>query len=89
VVTTVDVVVAPWHASQQLPVPGVALPPFGALHLLSFLIEHFDFPRLLTRQQVTNPSLPHVDLAAQLVTAPLHSCGSAASFFAKSATQLT
>jgi len=63
----------PSHASQQLDVaPTHAWPSFGGLHLSALdLIEHFSLPRLSMRQHVTKPGLPHVDLAAHLVTAPL------------------
>jgi hypothetical protein len=105
VVGAAVVVVVPWqtkappaepapHESQQLDaVPAHACPPLGALHWLAFdLIEHFTLPRLSTRQQVMAPGLPHVELAAQRMTLPLHSLGrspEAASSFATWATQLT
>jgi hypothetical protein len=34
------------------------------------LVEHFVTPFAVVRQQVTNPGLPQVDLAAHLTTAP-------------------
>jgi hypothetical protein len=105
VVGAAVVVVVPWqtkappadpapHESQQLAaVPAQACPPFGALHWLAFdLIEQFTLPRLSTRQQVMAPGLPHVELAAQRMTSPLHSLGRSpdlASSFATWATQLT
>jgi hypothetical protein len=83
-----------WHESQQLAAePTHATVLFDDLHLPAFfLIEHFTRPLLSTRQQVTASGLPHVDLAAHSVTAPLHSCGSwppATRSFATSFTQLT
>jgi len=84
---------APQESQQLVAVPAHAWPPFGALHLLALdLIEHFTLPRRSTWQQVTAPDLPHVDLAAQLVTTPLHSFGRSpeeASRSATCATQLT
>jgi hypothetical protein len=55
------------HASQQLDVaPTQALPPFGAVHAApSRLMLHLVFPFLSLRQQVTKPSLPHVERHAQ------------------------
>ena len=67
------------HASQQLVVaPTHAAPPFGGWHLSALLFtEHRTLPRRSTRQHVTASGLPpHVDLAAQRVTSPLHSGGS-------------
>jgi hypothetical protein len=105
VVGAAVVVVVPWqtkappaepapHESQQLAaVPAHACPPLGALHWLAFdLIEHFTLPRLSTRQQVMASGLPHVELAAQRMTSPLHSLGRSpdfASSLATWATQLT
>jgi hypothetical protein len=67
---------APQESQQLLALPAHAWPPFGGLHWLAFdLVEHFTLPRRSMRQQVTAPDLPHVDLAAQLVTTPLHSFG--------------
>jgi hypothetical protein len=79
------------HASQQLvAVPTHAWPSFGGLHLSAlFLIEHFTLPLRSMRQQVTEPGLPHVDFAAQRVTSPLHSFGSAPLFARSLATSLT
>jgi hypothetical protein len=81
---------APQESQQLAAWPAHAWPPFGALHLLALdLIEHFTFPRRSMRQQVTAPDLlPHVDLAAQLVTTPLHSFGRSSPFNA-CVTQLT
>ena len=68
--------------------PTHAEPPFGGLHRSAFdFVEHFVTPLAFVRQQVTNPGLPHVDLAAQLTTAPLQLLF--ASPFACSAAQLT
>ena len=55
-----------------MPTATHAVPPFCGLHLsvLDF-VEHFVTPLAFVRQQVTNPGLPHVDLAAHLTTAPL------------------
>jgi hypothetical protein len=83
-----------WHASQQLAAePTQACPSRGGRHLSApRLIEHLTLPRRSMRQQVTRPGLPHVDFAAQRVTSPLHSCGSApvdASVFATSLTHFT
>jgi hypothetical protein len=94
VVGAAVVVEPPPQPSQQLPgPPAVALPPRGARHLSAlFLIEHFVFPRRSVRQQVTASGLPQVEWAAQDVTRPLHSFGSAdasTSAFAASDTQLT
>jgi hypothetical protein len=82
------------HASQQLvDAPTHAAPPFGGWHLSAlFLVEHFTLPRRSTRQHVTASGLPHVDLAAQRTTSPLHSVGSEpfpARVFATSPTHLT
>jgi len=62
------------HASQQLVVaPTHAAPPFGGWHLSAlFFTEHRTLPRRSTRQHVTASGLPHVDLAAQRMTSPLH-----------------
>jgi hypothetical protein len=61
------------QASQQLEnVPTHDMPPFGALQLAALdFVEHFVTPLELVRQQVTNPDLPQVDLAAHFTTAPL------------------
>ena len=62
---------APQESQQLAAWPAHAWPPFGGLHLLGLdLIEHFTLPRRSMRQQVIAPDLPHVDLAAQLVTTP-------------------
>jgi len=80
---------APQESQQLGAVPAHAWPPFGAFHWLSFdLVEHVTLPRRSTRQQVTAPGLPHVDLAAQLVTTPLHWFGRSSPFNAF-VTQLT
>jgi len=84
----------PVHASQQLvDDPRHETPPFGGRHLSAlFLIEHRTLPRRSTRQHVTAPSLPHVDLAAQRVSSLLHSWGRApmdACVFANSPTHFT
>jgi hypothetical protein len=84
----------PVHASQQLvDDPRHETPPLGGWHLSAlFLIEHRTLPRRSTRQHVTAPSLPHVDLAAQRVSSLLHSCGRApvdAICFATSPTHFT
>ena len=48
-----------------------AEPPFGGLHLSELdFVEHDVTPLALVRQQVTNPGLPHVDLAAHFTTTP-------------------
>jgi hypothetical protein len=60
------------HASQQLGTPTAThdVPPFGGVQWLALdFVEHFVTP-LLVRQQVTNPVLPQVDLAAHFTTAP-------------------
>jgi len=63
---------APQDSQQLAPVPTHAWPPLGGLHLSAAdLIEHFTLPRRSTRQHVTNPGLPQVDLAAHWVTNPL------------------
>jgi hypothetical protein len=63
---------APQESQQLAPAPTQAWPPLGGLHLSALdLVEHFTLPFRLMRQHVTNPSLPHVDLAAHLVTNPL------------------
>ena len=76
--------VAPPHASQQLGwSPTQARPRFGALHAAALrLMPHFCTLCAFVRQQVTNPVLPHVDRAAHLMTAPLHSFGSVVLAFA-------
>ena len=80
---------APQESQQLGAVPTHAWPPFGGLHWAAFdLVEHFTLPRRSTRQQVTAPDLPHVDLAAQLVTTPLHWFGRSSPFNAF-VTQLT
>jgi hypothetical protein len=76
VVEVVDVVVvvaqplSP-HASQQLANdPTQALPPAGATQLAGLrLTAHDRLPARVARQQVTEPGLPQVDLAAQYLTA--------------------
>jgi hypothetical protein len=62
----------PAHASQQLAnSPTHDEPSFGALHRSGLdLVEHFVTPFAVVRQQLTNPGLPQVDLAAHLTTAP-------------------
>lgn len=73
VVVVVVVVLQPPspHASQQLATaPTQALPPWGATQRAALrLIEHNVLPELVVRQQVTKPGFPHVDLAAQYLTA--------------------
>src|SRR5262245_56239194 len=61
------------HASQQLAkVPTHEVPFFGGLHRSALdFVEHFVVPLAAVLQQVTNPGLPHVDLAAHLTTTPL------------------
>src|SRR5258708_3212738 len=93
--TAVLVVVAPAHpvlvhASQHLENdPTQAVPPPGGVQLdADFLSEHFVLP-FLVRQQVTNPGLPQVDLAAHFLTAPRQFFGRLTLLFAESATQLT
>jgi hypothetical protein len=54
--------------------PTHALPPLGALHWLGFFFtEQRVFPFLVVRQQVANPSRPHVDFAVQLRASFAHS----------------
>jgi len=79
------------HASQQLDTcPTQAVPPFGALQsLASCLMLHFVFPFLSVRQQVTKPSLPHVDLSAHFLICSLHSLRSWPCFTRASATFVT
>jgi hypothetical protein len=84
----------PVHASQQLvDDPRHETPPSGGWHLSAlFLIEHRTLPRRSTRQHVTAPSLPHVDLAAQRMSSLLHSWGNEpmdARCFATSPTHFT
>ena len=92
VVTGVVVVVDPppgqpfAQASQQLPVPMHAVPPFGALHFdASLLIWHFCLPFLSIRQQVTASGRPQVDFAAHCVISPRH-CSRRSPFFTASFT---
>ncbi len=84
---------APQESQQLAAVPTHAWPPLGALHFSALdLVEHFTLPRRSMRQQVTAPGLPHVDLAAQRTTSPLHWRGrspESASAFATPATHLT
>jgi hypothetical protein len=65
------------QASQQLEnVLTHADPLLGALHFdASGFVEHVVFPDAFVLQQVTNPVLPQVDLAAHLITEPLHCLG--------------
>jgi hypothetical protein len=93
-----DEVVVPPHAlsqaSQQLAAePTHAIVLVDDWHLSAFfLTEHFTFPLLSTRQQVTKPGFPQVDFAAHEVTSPLQLAGSvpaATRAFATSFTQLT
>lgn len=78
-VVVVDVVVGtqspPPHASQQLgTVPTQAVPPLGARQRAASLFTlQRKPPETLVRQQVTAPARPHVERAAQRLTAPLHS----------------
>ena len=62
------------QASQQLGTdPMHALPPPGATQRAApRSIEHDVLPDGRVRQQVTNPGLPHVDLAAQRLTVLVH-----------------
>src|SRR5262245_18706498 len=66
------------HASQQLAnTPTHALPPSGAVHRPgSRFVLHRGLPPGRVRQQVTAPGLPHVERAAQRLTAPLQDIGS-------------
>jgi hypothetical protein len=58
--------------SQQLPVPGVALPPFGARQCVALLrMLHLVLPWAVVRQQRTR-AVPQVDLAAHLTAGPRH-----------------
>src|SRR5262245_57680288 len=68
-----------------------AEPPFGTLQWSpSDFVEHFVTPLALVRQQVTNPDLPQVDLAAHFTTAPLQlGFVSCSAVFAAPAAQLT
>jgi hypothetical protein len=70
----------PPHAAsglQQLPVPVLAEPPFGALHFaLALLMLHLTLPLAVTRQHFTL-LVPQVDLAAHLVALPLHALSAA------------
>jgi hypothetical protein len=80
----------PVHASQQLendPTQAVPLPD-GVQLDADFLSEHFVLP-FLVRQQVTNPGLPQVDLAAHFLTAPLQLLGRLRLLLAESATHFT
>src|SRR5262245_23998981 len=65
------------HASQQLACAPTHPRPFlGALQCAaSRRIAHVVAPAARVRQHVTNPGLPHVDLAAQRLTSPLHVLG--------------
>jgi hypothetical protein len=76
------------HASQQLEAaPTQALPPFGGRQrsALRLMLQRV-LPAASVRQQVTKPSRPHVECAAQLTTSPLHSARSAPSWTASLAT---
>ena len=56
------------------------------------MVEHFVLPFEFVRQHVTKPGLPHVDLAAHLITLPLQFMGSSfasARSFATVATHFT
>lgn len=81
---------APQESQQLVPLPAHAWPPFGALHLSALdLMEHFVLPFLSTRQQVTDPGLPQIDRAAQLVTSPRHSLGRSPDAASSFTTRLT
>jgi hypothetical protein len=73
------------HASQQLvALPTHALPPFGGLQDEPRCakagrrgsMRHVVAPAAVTRQQVTNSRLPHVERAAHRMTCPLQLAGS-------------
>jgi hypothetical protein len=67
--------------------PTHALPPLGALHLLgSFLMEHRVLPFRVVRQQVTEPTRPHVDLPVQLRASRAQSAGRLPSWTSSSIT---
>jgi hypothetical protein len=81
VVVVVEVVgggaghVAPPQASQQLGRSEMqAVPRLGALQAALRLTLHVCTPAIV-RQQVTKPGLPHVEVAAQVLTFPLHARG--------------
>jgi hypothetical protein len=73
VLVVVDVGQPPVHASQQL-AQAPTVPPFAVQAPAVFTVWHV-MPCVLMRQQVTKLGRPHVDLAAHLTTALLHSLG--------------
>ena len=75
VVVVVVVLPGAPHASQQLGVePTNADPPLGGLQASAVrLIEQVVLPVASVRQQVTAPSTPQVDCAAQDTTGSAHS----------------
>ena len=82
------------QASQQLGTSCTqAAPRLGALHSVACaLMEHLVTPFAEVRQHETKPGRPHVDWAAHLSTACLHSFGRlplATANFATPATHLT
>src|SRR5205823_3898545 len=81
VVVVVVVLPGAPHASQQLGVePTNADPPLGALQAAAVrLIEQVVLPVASVRQQVTAPSTPQVDCAAQDTTVSWHSSRSSPS----------
>jgi hypothetical protein len=64
---------------QQLPVPVLALPPFGALHFAALLLMlHLVLPLLVVRQHLTL-FVPQVDFDAHFCALPRQPFGSSAS----------